>query len=199
MKILGIACSPRKNSNTEILVNEALRSAGGKGAETELVSVAGKKIAPCDGCEACMATGKCRVEDDMQEIYRKLLEADGVIFGSPVYFWDVSAQAKAIIDRTYAFMRDKPLRNKVAGAIVVARRSGTSTALNTFDAYFSLQRMIPARSVRPKTREELARERGGQAIGYADKKGEITGDRRAMAEARALGESVAEMAGFLKT
>ena len=76
MKVLGIVCSPRKGGNTEIIVNEALASAKALGAEVELVTVIGKNIAPCDGCEACTTTGKCRIEDDMQDIYNKLLQSD---------------------------------------------------------------------------------------------------------------------------
>ena len=67
MKVLGIVCSPRRRGNTEILVDEALASAKDSGAEVELVTVSGKNIAPCDGCESCIITGKCRIEDDMQE------------------------------------------------------------------------------------------------------------------------------------
>ena len=120
MKIIGIVCSPRVGGNTEILVKEALEAAREAGGETELVLVAGKNITPCDGCGACEKDGVCMIEDDMQTIYQQLELADGVIFGTPVYFVNVSAQAKAIIDRTYAFLRTGKLKGKVAAPIVVA-------------------------------------------------------------------------------
>lgn len=124
MRILGIVCSPRKGGNTEILVKEALEAAREAGCETELILVADKKIAPCDGCNACVKTSVCKIMDDMQGVYEELEKADGIIFGTPSYFINVSAQAKAIMDRTYAFRFTSKLRGKVAGVIVAARRTG---------------------------------------------------------------------------
>lgn len=106
MEILGTVCSPRTHGNTETLVQALLAKAQEEGAEIELVTLAGKTISPCDACESCRKTGKCHIKDDMQDIYTKRLEADGIIFSSPVYYWSVSAQAKALIDRTYAFLRN---------------------------------------------------------------------------------------------
>jgi len=193
MKVLGIVCSPRRRGNTEILVDEALASAEDSGAEVELVTVSGKNIAPCDGCESCIITGKCRIEDDMQEIYSKLSEADGIIFGTPVYFWSVTAQAKAIIDRTYVLWRDgRRLRNKVAGVVVVGGRAGTSHAFSVFHNFFTLHRMTSAAgAIAYASEEEIkAEDRGGGAIAYAGEKGEVRQDRRGMAEAKALGRAV---------
>ena len=195
MKVLGIVCSPRRAGNTEILVGEALASAKDSGADVELVTLAGKNIAPCDGCESCIKTGKCRIEDDMQEIYSKLLEADGTIFGSPVYFWSVTAQAKALIDRTYVLYASgerRRLRNKVAGVVVVARRSGTSHAFSMFHNFFSLHRMTSvAGGIAYKSDEEIGlEERGGGVISYAGEKGEARQDSRALAEAKALGRAM---------
>ena len=93
MKVLGIVCSPRRNGNTEIMVLEALRGAEDYGAETELVTLAERDIKPCDGCLSCEKTGLCHIDDDVQEVYEKMLDADGIIFGTPVYVGSVSAQA----------------------------------------------------------------------------------------------------------
>lgn len=189
MKVLGIVCSPRSGSNTEILVDEALASAKGLGAEVELLTLIGKNITPCDGCESCVATGKCKVNDDMQEIYSKLLEADGIVFGTPVYFWGVSAQAKALIDRTYLFLKGRRLRNKVAGVVVVARRTGASHAFSAFQNFFYIHRMLSATA----SGEEIEPGgRGGGAIAYAGKKGDVRQDRRGLNEARALGRAIVE-------
>ena len=110
MNVLGLVCSPREGGNTEILVREALAGAEQKGAETELYLVADKNIGPCIACEACAAKGVCATDDDMQVLYKKLLAADGIILGTPVYFINVSAQAKAVIDRSFAFLRHRRLR-----------------------------------------------------------------------------------------
>jgi multimeric flavodoxin WrbA len=95
MKVLGVVCSPRKGGNTEVMVQEALAGAQACGAETELVTVWDKDIKPCDGCLSCEKTGACHIKDDVQEIYARLLEADGIVWGTPVYFFSVTAQAKA--------------------------------------------------------------------------------------------------------
>ena len=192
MKLLGIVCSPRTNGNTEVLVKEALDTARNLGAETEMIKVSDLNITPCDGCESCDITGECKIEDDMQDIYTKLLHSDGIIFGSPVYFWGVTAQAKAIIDRTFVFRRDRRLRNKVAGAVVVARDSGASATFGALSDFFNLHRMIPARSIGPRTVEELAQEWGGGVIAYADKPGEVKKDEQAIAKAQSLGKAIVE-------
>lgn len=192
MKILGIVCSPRKRGNTEVLVKAALDSATQHGAETDLINICDYAIAPCDGCESCEKTGRCKIADDMQDIYTKLLESDGIIVGSPVYYWGVTAQAKVMIDRTFVFRKERRLRNKVAGAVVVARDTGGSAAFGQLSDFFNLLRMIPARSIGPRTIEELAEERGGGVIAYADKRGEVKSNKKAMAEAQALGKAMVE-------
>ncbi len=192
MKVLGIVGSPRREGNTEIMVGEALASAKDSGAKVELVTIAGKNIAPCDGCRSCRTTRKCKLSDDMQGIYTKLLEADGIIFGSPVYFWNVTAQVKTLMDRTYVLLEGRRLRNKVAGAVVVARRSGAAHAFSTFQNFFSIHRMTSAGAAIGYTSdEEISREdRGGGAIAYADKKGEVRQDERGLAEAKMLGSAM---------
>ena len=184
MRILGIVCSPRKGGNTEILVREALEGAKESGSETELMLVADKNIAPCDGCGACVENGICKIKDDMQPIYEQLELADGVIFGTPVYFLNVTAQAKAVLDRTYALLRTRGLRGKVAAAIVAARRVGAGQVLSLLYSYFSVQRMLIA----------------GGGIGYGREKGEVregvggAPGLSALEEARAVGRNVVWMA-----
>ena len=125
MKILGLSCSPRKQGNTEILLGEALNGAQQEGAGVELYSVSGKDIKPCDGCGVCNKTGECHIKDDMHVLYDKLLEADGIIFGSPIYFYSITAQAKAILDRTIALNRpERSLANKVGAVIVTGGSLG---------------------------------------------------------------------------
>ena len=187
MKVLGIVSSPRKGGNTEILVEEALAAAREAGAQTELVSVAGKNIAPCDGCSSCHQTSICHIKDDMQSIYQQLESADAIIFGSPVYFGSVSAQAKAIMDRTFLYLEApqklRRLRGKVAAPILAVRRVGAGQTRNLLYGYFIGQGMIPVRG----------------AIGYGREKGEVregvggTPALSALEEARAIGRNVVRM------
>ncbi|WP_319205564.1 flavodoxin family protein [uncultured Ilyobacter sp.] len=103
MKILGIVGSKRKNGNTSALVMSALESAQGDGVETELIFLGDYSIKGCTGCEGCRDTYKCVINDDMQKIYPLLMESDAIILGSPTYFYNVTADVKAFIDRCYCF------------------------------------------------------------------------------------------------
>jgi len=102
MKVLGIMGSPRRQSNTEILLDEALEGAREAGAEVEKVLASKLKISPCLEIYACLKDGNCAIKDDMQLLYKKLLEADHIIFASPIFFYSITSQAKAIIDRCQA-------------------------------------------------------------------------------------------------
>ena len=187
MKVLGIVGSPRKGGNTEILVMEALQAAREAGAETEIFLAAGKDIALCNACGACRVdeNGVCVIQDDMQELYRLMESSDGIIFGTPVYFYNVSSQAKVIMDRTYSLRRggDGKLKGKVAAALVVARRVGAGQVLSLIYAYFTLQGLIVA----------------GGGIGYGRGKGEVrqgvggSPSLSAMEEARSVGKSVVSL------
>jgi len=102
MKVLGIMGSPRRQSNTEILLDRALEGAREAGAEVEKVLVSKLEISPCLEIYACRKDGNCAIKDDMQLLYKKLLEADHVILASPMFFYGVTSQVKAIIDRCQA-------------------------------------------------------------------------------------------------
>jgi multimeric flavodoxin WrbA len=189
MRILGIVCSPRSKGNTEILVNEALKVAREAGCETEAFLMSEKKVAPCDACGTCFRTGGCVIQDDMQELYTMMERADAIIFGSPVYFGSVSAQGKAIMDRMFALLQRRALKDKVAGALVVTRRVGAIQARSLIYAFCIAQGMIVA----------------GGAIGYGREPGDVlTGvgggiDMSAMEESRLLGANVVNLAKRLAT
>ena len=102
MKVLGIMGSPRRQSNTEILLDKALEGAREAGAEVGKVLVSKLKISPCLEIYACLKDGNCAIKDDMQALYEKILEADHIIFASPIFFYGVTSQAKAVIDRCQA-------------------------------------------------------------------------------------------------
>ena len=183
MKVLGIVCSPRKDGNTEILVEEALKTAREAGAETDIFLVAGKTIEGCDACASCHQTGRCKIKDDMESLYEKMEAAEAIIFGSPVYFHNYTAQAKAIIDRTFCYLRDRPLKGKVAAPILTLRKVGAGQTRVQLYGWFLSQGMIPVR--------------GG--IGYGREKGDVRKGEganigmTAMDEARVTGRDVIDM------
>ena len=154
MKILAISCSPRAKGNTVTILNEALRGASDEKADVELYSVSGKVIQPCDGCWACAGKGICHIKDDMQDLYEKIVEADGIIFGTPIYFWSMTGQAKTIMDRTIALNQPgRNLTSKVGGVVAVAGSLGLVDALKDFSYFFVQRRMLPANQVSAYVRD----------------------------------------------
>lgn len=103
MKVLGIWGSPRVGGNTQILLDTLLQGAQAAGGEVEKVELRKLKISPCLEIYKCTETGECPIKDDMLQLYPKLLAADAVVLASPIFFYGVTAQAKAMIDRTQAF------------------------------------------------------------------------------------------------
>jgi len=102
LKVIGIAGSPRRGGNTDLLLAEVMKGAASKGAEVKTIILNNLKIAPCQHCDACLETGRCKVRDDMQEIYNELEQADRIVLASPIQFMTVTAQMKAMIDRCQA-------------------------------------------------------------------------------------------------
>lgn len=99
MTVLGISTSPRAGGNSEVLLHRALAGAESAGAQVECVSLSDLRIGPCIECNSCFETGVCIIKDDYRELLKKMLEADGLIFATPVFFMSVCAQAKMLIDR----------------------------------------------------------------------------------------------------
>jgi multimeric flavodoxin WrbA len=109
MKVLGLFGSPRKGGNTELLLEEALKGAEREGAEIERLHLTDFTITPCQECHGCDQTGECVILDDMRKIYPKLLKADVIILASPIFFYGITAQAKALVDRCQALWSRKYL------------------------------------------------------------------------------------------
>ena len=109
MKVLGIFGSPRRGGNTELLLNELLRGCRSGDAQVEEIHLRELKISPCLEIYACRKDGKCPIRDDMQNIYPRLVETDTLVLASPIFFYSVSAQTKAFIDRCQAFWAQKYL------------------------------------------------------------------------------------------
>jgi multimeric flavodoxin WrbA len=130
MKILGINGSPRgKNSRTLKLVDAVLDGARQRGAETELVDIGTLDIQYCLGCQVCYAEGECVQEDDLSELWEKMMRADGIVLGSPVYINGVTAQLKTVIDRLADAVHCQMLVGKYGCAVTTAGSSGISEVL----------------------------------------------------------------------
>jgi multimeric flavodoxin WrbA len=99
VRILGIAGSPRRNGNTDLLLTELLKGAASKGAEVKTIYLHDLKIGPCQHCDSCFKAGKCKIQDDMQTIYTELEKADVVVLATPVQFSGPPAAVKAMVDR----------------------------------------------------------------------------------------------------
>ena len=111
MKVLGIYGSPRKGGNSDQLLDRALEAARSAGAETSAVYARDLRMVGCLECGGCDNTGKCVVEDDMQSVYPLLEEAHVIFLASPIFFYGVTAQVKALIDRAQALWSKKRLEN----------------------------------------------------------------------------------------
>lgn len=153
IKVLGVCGSPIKKGNTEQLLARALEVAREEGAETELVSLAKKQISDCIHCNWCLAKQKeghyCSIKDDMTEFYEPILNADVILFATPVYLGRLSGQLADFIDRLRCiefgnFYEDR-VRDKVGGALAVAwaRNCGMETALLSIVTTLLMLDMIP--------------------------------------------------------
>jgi multimeric flavodoxin WrbA len=107
MKALIILGSPRKQGNTDLLLNKIQQGLNEAGCTFEQICLNNLKIRPCQACGGCDKTGVCVIQDDMQDLYPKIDIADVIIIGSPIYFYNVTAQTKAFIDRTQAMWSRK--------------------------------------------------------------------------------------------
>ncbi|MCE1247605.1 MAG: flavodoxin family protein [Firmicutes bacterium] len=104
MKVIGFCGSPRRGGNTHVLMEQALKGAAEKGAETKLYMLNEMNIKGCQACMACRAKFGCPVKDDLNPLYKEIMEADAFVFGSPIYMFQITAQLKALIDRLYPFL-----------------------------------------------------------------------------------------------
>ena len=112
VKVLGVAASPRRNANTETLLDSALKGAKEEGARTEKVILNLLRIRPCQACAKCSETATCYIKDDMQGLLKKLKTCDALIIASPVYFGTVTAQLKTMIDRCQPAWAEKYIFKK---------------------------------------------------------------------------------------
>jgi multimeric flavodoxin WrbA len=149
MKVLGISGSMRKDGNTSILVKEILTRCEGAGIKTEFVSLAGKKIHPCLGCEKCKEKKWCVIENnDWSEIVRKVMDSDVLVIGSPTYYYDVCGHLKNFIDRTYSLYHDRKLAGRKGVAVAVCANKGASRTIQTLEGFLSTHEFSSLGSVK---------------------------------------------------
>ena len=103
IKIIGLAGSPRTQSNSTAVLNSVLAGATGKGAQCELIMLAELSISPCTHCDYCCNAGSCIFHDDMQRIYEQIKSADAIVISSPIYFMGLCSQLKLMVDRCQVF------------------------------------------------------------------------------------------------
>jgi multimeric flavodoxin WrbA len=190
MKVLGINCSPRKGGNTELLINEVFKALEKEGIKTEFFQLGGKDV---NGCIACM---KCRKKKDgfchqknnvINKCIERILNADAIIIGSPVYNADITADAKAFIEvASYALgSAGKRLRHKPGAAVIAVRRAGAIHAFDSINHFFLINEMIiPGSSY--------------WNIAIGREKGEVLKDEEGMRTMKVLGENMAWLLRRLK-
>ncbi len=182
MKVIGISGSPRKNGNTEILLRESLKPFHENGWQVFEFYLSDKYVSPCDGCDSCLNSSGCIINDDMQFLYDEFQNFDAMIVASPAYYRNVTAQLKALIDRTYATIHSQTLKGKLGGAITVGRGEGggQSLVLSIIHNFFLSSGMIC-----------IPGEINGVSA-RADKPGDILSQPKRLKQARILGENILE-------
>lgn len=151
MNVVAINGSPRKESNTQILLERVCNRLGKHGIETEIVRVGGKPLRGCLACGKCFETkdNQCIIKNDiMNEVIAKMIAADGILLGSPTCFSDVSAEMKALIDRAgyVTLANGSNLAGKVGAAVAAVRRGGSQHVIDTMHHFFSISQMPIATS-----------------------------------------------------
>jgi multimeric flavodoxin WrbA len=152
MKVVALNGSARKDGNTAIIINLVFDELKKEGIETELIQLAGNPIAGCIACYKCFKNKnrRCSVDKDMlKDIIEKMLQADGIILGSPTYFSDVSSGMRAFIERCgfVARANDYMFKYKVGAGVVAVRRAGAIPAFNSIMLFLHyMQMMIPGSS-----------------------------------------------------
>lgn len=145
---VGLSTSPRREGNTDTLLTKALEGAEKAGAKTEYLRLSDYRFSPCIGCNGCFRDGNCVINDDMQRIYPKLLEADRIILAAPIFSMGMCAQAKSMVDRTQRFWSTKYIlkRNVIINKELRPARKGIyisasgSDHKNVFDGALQVAR-----------------------------------------------------------
>jgi multimeric flavodoxin WrbA len=198
MKVIGINGSPRKGGNTETIIRKTFEPLEAAGIETELIQIGGKAIRGCIACGKCaeMQNKTCIItKDPINEIIQKMIDADGILLGSPTYFTDVTAEMKALIDRAgfVSYTNGGLYKHKVGAAVVAVRRGGATHVFDTMNHFFQ------------DTMNHFFQISGMFIVGstywnmcYGLEPGEVNGDEEGMANMTDVGESMAFLLNKLK-
>ena len=146
MKVLAINGSPKPTGNTAQALQHLLREVQNEGIDTELITIGNKPIHGCIGCGQCgeKKNRRCVAFDDtVNEVLPKMIEADALVFGSPVYFAGINGTMKSFLDRTFYVTRvnGELLRLKIGASVVALRRSGGTTAFDQLNKYIQISEM----------------------------------------------------------
>lgn len=138
MKVIGINGSARKNGNTSIIIKTIFMELEKKGIETELIELADKTVKGCIGCFGCKGRKQCIIKDDFfNDCFNRMVNADGIILGSPVYSADITSKMKAFLERAGVVVATNPgmLKHKVGASVAAVRRGGGMTAVDTLNHF----------------------------------------------------------------
>lgn len=151
MRVVAINSSPRKQSNTALLIQYVFEQLEREGIETELIKIGGRKIRGCRACYKCFQNRDrhCSIQNDVvNECIDKMAEADGIVLGSPTYFSNVNAEMKALIDRSglVSTANGGMYTHKVGAAVTAVRRAGALHTFNSINHFFLYNQMFVAGS-----------------------------------------------------
>jgi len=182
MKVVAFNGSPRKEGNTFQSLQIVMAELQNAGIETELVQVGGKALHGCTACYGCYKNKdrECVIKkDDLNSYVAKMIEADGIIIGSPVYFSNVTSEVKAFMDRTGLVARanDYLFDKKVGAAVLAVRRAGATFAFSAINFFFFIQQMIVPGSIYWN-------------LGIGREPGEVQNDEEGILTFKALGQNM---------
>lgn len=186
MKAILINGSPRKNSNTNLMLDAAAKELEAAGIKVERVFLADNEVKPCTACERCYKrTWVCPIKDDAASLLKKMAAADAVLIGSPVYFGGVTSQVKALMDRSIMGYNDLPMKGTVGGGITVGggAHGGQELAVMQINVFMFMHQMHVAYG-------ENA-EFGG--MGTGNDLGEVKHDKAGLKSAAGLGKTMASL------
>lgn len=183
VKVIAFNGSPRQNGNTAILLQRVLKALTEEGIETEFIQLGGQQIHGCMACGTCakLRNKECKIVNDNVNLYiQKMIEADGILLGSPTYFSMMTPELKALIDRAgYVGMHnDYMFKRKVGAAVVAVRRAGAMPTFDAINHFFLISEMIIPGSCYWN-------------VGIGGKKGDVEKDEEGMEIMETLGKNMA--------
>lgn len=183
MKVLAINGSPRAKGNTAKLINTVLAELKAEGIETEVVDLGGNSVRGCLACRQCFENQdkQCVIQTDMiNKVIAKMIDADGIIIGSPTYFANVSTEIKALIDRAgyVGIANGRIFKRKVGAAVVAVRRAGACNVFDGINKFFLINEMIVPGSVYWN-------------LGMGREPGEVDNDEEGLNTMKSLGQNMA--------